>query len=143
MVWMPAQFGAFLDQAEADGERLAPLFHLMGFCGLRRGEAIGQGWTDVNLDGGELTVSTEIVTDGWTPYESKPKTESSAATIGLDTATVAVLRAHRARQTGSGCSGARRGRTPGRCSRGRTDPGSTRRRCQRRSAASAPARTFR
>lgn len=98
MVWTPQQFGQFLDQAEADGERLAPLFHLMGFRGLRRGEAVGQSWTEVNLDGGELTVSTEIVTDGWTPYESAPKTDSSAATIGLDKATVAVLRAHRARQ---------------------------------------------
>jgi len=98
MVWGPQQFGQFLDQAEADGERLYPLFHLMGFRGLRRGEAVGQDWVDVNLDGGELTVSTEIVMDGWTPYESAPKTDSSAATIGLDKATAAVLRAHRARQ---------------------------------------------
>lgn len=96
MVWSPAQFGAFLDAAE--GDRLYALFHVMGFRGLRRGEAVGQNWADVNLDGGELTVSTEIVMDGWTPYESKPKTDSSAATIGLDKSTSAALRAHRARQ---------------------------------------------
>lgn len=36
--------------------------------------------------------------DGWTPYESEPKTDSSANTIGLDNDTVAVLRAHRVRQ---------------------------------------------
>ncbi|SHM57055.1 Site-specific recombinase XerD [Streptomyces yunnanensis] len=96
MVWTPEQLGIFLDHAEAD--RLYAFFHLVAFRGLRRGEAVGQDWVDVNLDAGLLTVSKEIVQDGWTPYESEPKTDGSAATIGLDSGTVAVLRAHRARQ---------------------------------------------
>jgi hypothetical protein len=33
--WQPAAFAAFLDQI--GGERLAPLFHLAGHAGLRRG----------------------------------------------------------------------------------------------------------
>lgn len=97
MVWTPEQLGRFLDEAE--DHRLYALFHLIAFRGLRRGEAVGQNWTDVNLERGELTVAKETVQDGWTPYESDPKTDGSAATIGLDSGTVAVLRAHRIRQT--------------------------------------------
>ncbi|MEU9163048.1 site-specific integrase [Streptomyces sp. NPDC048424] len=73
-------------------------FHTIAFRGLRRGEGVGQDWTHVNLDAGLLTVASEIVQDGWTPYESEPKTDSSANTIGLDNDTVAVLRAHKVRQ---------------------------------------------
>lgn len=96
MVWTPQLFGEFLDAAE--GERLYPLYHLVGFRGLRRGEACGQGWADVNLDDGLLTVSKELVVDGWEVVETEPKTDGSAGTIGLDSVTVAVLREHRDRQ---------------------------------------------
>lgn len=98
MVWTPQQFGQFLDRAEEDEERLYGLFYLMGFRGLRRGEAVGQEWPDVHLDEGLITVSTELVVDGWTVLETAPKTEGSAATIALDKATVQVLREHRKRQ---------------------------------------------
>ncbi|GGO80608.1 hypothetical protein GCM10012280_02920 [Wenjunlia tyrosinilytica] len=96
MVWTPEQLGRFLDAAE--GDRLYPMFHLIAFRGLRRGEAVGQNWMDINLDRAELTVAKEIVQDGGTTYESEPKTDGSAATIHLDSRTVTVLRAHRARQ---------------------------------------------
>ncbi|NGO70724.1 site-specific integrase [Streptomyces boncukensis] len=96
MVWTPAQFGAFLDAAE--GDRLYALFHLMGTRGLRRGEAVGQEWLDIDLDARLITPSKEIVVDGWDPYESEPKTEGSSNTIALDSLNVAVLLAHRARQ---------------------------------------------
>lgn len=98
MVWTPQQFGRFLDIAEEDGERLYALFYLMGFRGLRRGEAVGQAWTDVQLEDELITVSTELVVDGWTVLETAPKTSGSAATIALDKATVQVLRGHRKRQ---------------------------------------------
>lgn len=96
MVWTPAQIGAFLDAAE--GERLYALFHLVAFRGLRRGEAVGQDWANVDLERGLLTVAKEIVTDGWTPLETEPKTDGSAATIALDDVTIEVLRAHRGAQ---------------------------------------------
>lgn len=96
MVWTPEQFGAFLDAVE--GERLYAFFHLSGTRGLRRGEAVGQDWADVDLDAGLITPSKEIVVDGWDPYESAPKTDGSASTIALDSLNVAVLREHRERQ---------------------------------------------
>ncbi|QEU93355.1 site-specific integrase [Streptomyces kanamyceticus] len=96
MVWTPQQFGVYLDAAESD--RLYAAFHLMGSRGLRRGETVGQDWHEIDLDVGLITPAKEIVVDGWDPYESEPKTDGSANTIALDSANVAVLRDHKARQ---------------------------------------------
>ncbi|WP_328561366.1 site-specific integrase [Streptomyces coelicoflavus] len=96
MVWTPQQFGAFLDAAE--GDRLYAIFHLMGTRGLRRGEAVGQDWHEIDLKAGLITPAKEIVVDGWDPYESEPKTDGSANTIALDSVNLAVLREHRTRQ---------------------------------------------
>jgi integrase len=51
-VWTPQQTGTFLDAAMAD--RLYPLYHLIAYRGLRRGEAIGIQVPDVDLDAGYL-----------------------------------------------------------------------------------------
>lgn len=96
MVWTPAQLGAFLDAAE--GHRLYGCFHLIAHHGLRRGEAVGQDWAGVDFEGKSVTVATEIVTDGWTPIETAPKTDGSADTVQIDSGTVQVLLEHRARQ---------------------------------------------
>ncbi|MGW2539459.1 site-specific integrase [Kitasatospora sp. NPDC001574] len=96
MVWTLPQLGTFLDAAEDD--RLYAFFHLVAFRGLRRGEGVGHDWHNTDLDRAELTVAKEIVQDGWTPMETEPKTDGSAATIALDSVTVAVLREHRVRQ---------------------------------------------
>ncbi|WP_156722606.1 site-specific integrase [Streptomyces apocyni] len=96
MVWTPQQIGAFLDEAESD--RLYAFFHLIAFRGLRRGEGVGQDWVNVDLDGQAITIAKTIITDGWTPTESLPKTDGAAATIALDSVNVGVLREHRARQ---------------------------------------------
>ena len=96
MVWTLPQVGAFLDHAE--GNRLYAFYFVMMFRGLRRGEGVGQAWADIDLDELLLTVSTEIVQDGWTPVETEAKTDGSAATIALGKATAQVLREHRVRQ---------------------------------------------
>ncbi|GGR42123.1 hypothetical protein GCM10010282_38620 [Streptomyces roseolus] len=96
MVWTPQQFGAFLDAAE--GDHLYAVFHLMGTRGLRRGEAVGQDWHETDLDAGLITPAKGIVVDGWSPYESEPKTDGSAGTIALDSVNIEVLRAQKARQ---------------------------------------------
>ena len=93
MVWKPAHTGAFLDAAA--GDRLYPLFHLIAFRGLRRGEACALKWPDIDLDSGLLTVSSNRVQLGWEVEESDPKSDSSDASVSLDSATVAVLRAWR------------------------------------------------
>lgn len=96
MIWTPAQTGRFLDHAVHD--RLYPLYLLVAHRGLRRGEACGVRWSDIDLDAGVLTVANQIVQYGWETAMSRPKTTSSEGQVALDGDLVAVLRAHRSRQ---------------------------------------------
>ena len=48
-VWMPAQTAWFLNSIR--GDRLYAAYHLIALRGLRRGEAAGLRWCDVDLDG--------------------------------------------------------------------------------------------
>lgn len=96
MVWTPAQLGAFLDNA--DGDRLYALYHLIAMRGLRRGEAAGLRWTEVDLERGQATINTQLVQQGREYYEDTPKSEAGERTIALDPDTVAALRAHRRHQ---------------------------------------------
>lgn len=97
MVWTPEQTGRFLD--EASGHRLYALFYLVAFTGLRRGEACGIEWADVDLDAGELAIRHQRVMVSYTDIEDgAPKTDASDDTIPLDESTVKVLRTWRAAQ---------------------------------------------
>ncbi|MFI7709373.1 tyrosine-type recombinase/integrase [Nonomuraea sp. NPDC049480] len=96
MVWTPIQLGTFLDYAATD--RLYALYHLIAFRGLRRGEACGARWVDGELDEGLLATGKQLSNVGREVKEGSPKTESSDAVVALDKVTVAVLRAHKARQ---------------------------------------------
>jgi len=42
------------------GRRLYGFFHLVALRGLRRGEAAGLRWSDLDLDAGTLTVSGQL-----------------------------------------------------------------------------------
>jgi integrase len=95
-VWTPEQTGRFLDHARND--RLYPLFHLVAFRGLRRGEAVGLPWTDVHLEGGTVTISEQIIQLGWKTERGAPKTDSGARIVALDADTIEVLREHQGRQ---------------------------------------------
>ena len=90
MVWMPQHTGQFLDFIEA--ERLFALFALVAYCGLRRDEAVGLAWAEVNLDQGAASVRE-------TGSGSGPKSESGERVVPLPEPVVAALRAWRARQS--------------------------------------------
>ncbi|MFJ6821873.1 tyrosine-type recombinase/integrase [Streptomyces niveus] len=96
MVWTPEQTGAFLDFVAAD--RLYAMWHLIAFRGLRRGEACGQPWSETNLDRHTLTVSGQLVQDGWDVEASEPKTDSGFRVVALDDDTAGVLERHRKQQ---------------------------------------------
>jgi integrase len=96
MVWTPDQTAQFLNHAT--GDRLYPLFHLVTFRGLRRGEACGARWSELDLANGTLAVSLQLLQHGWATSLEKPKTDDSDAIIALDTATIAVLTVHRRNQ---------------------------------------------
>lgn len=96
MVWTPEQTGHFLD-ASHDHELYA-LFHLIALRGLRRGEACGLRWSDLDLTRGILTVRWQITQLGWTTDVGKPKSDAGERHVALDADTTRVLRAHRSRQ---------------------------------------------
>ncbi|MFE2872164.1 tyrosine-type recombinase/integrase [Embleya sp. NPDC059259] len=96
MVWTREHTGAFLDHV-VDHPMYA-LFHLVATRGLRRGEACGLPWTNVDLEANRLTISQQIVHYGTTVKISSPKSETSTRTVSLGTRNVPVLRTHRVRQ---------------------------------------------
>jgi integrase len=98
MVWTPTQTGAFLDHAAAADDDWYALYHLVAYRGLRRGEACGLHWTDIDLDAAQLTVRWQLAQLGWATNLKAPKTDSSEDVVALDADTVAVLKAHRTRQ---------------------------------------------
>ena len=95
-VWTPEELRAFFGSTKED--RHGALWFVYAATGMRRGEALGLRWEDVDLKRNELHVRRSLVTVGHTVVETEPKTASGFRTIGIDTATVAQLKQHRAAQ---------------------------------------------
>jgi len=101
---LPDAQGAVADPAGVIGQvvgleqRLYPVHHLIAYRGLRRGEAVGLRWEDVDLDAGYARISQQVVQLGWATEVGEPKTDSGSRTVSLDAATVAALRRWRAAQ---------------------------------------------
>jgi integrase len=93
--WTREELTAFLDAQR--GDRLFGLWHVIGFSGLRRGEALGLLWKDVDLGDGGLYIRRALVPAGSKIVVSTPKTERTR-TAYIDPGTVRVLRDHAARQ---------------------------------------------
>jgi integrase len=96
------------------------MFHLIAHTGLRRGEACGLRWDDLELPRptppqasthphtpalpgapvalGALTVRQQIVSVDWIPLTGDPKSDAGERRIPLDPATVAELHARRREQ---------------------------------------------
>lgn len=98
VVWTPAQVGAFLDRASAVDDPLAPLLHVTVFAGLRRGEAVGLRWVDLDLEARQLRVAQSVGQIDYRIVVTAPKTRGSLRVVSLDGETVSVLRAHRQAQ---------------------------------------------
>jgi len=96
-VWTAEQTRRFLGSQRDD--RLFALWRLATMTGARRGELCGARWRDVDFDSGELHIRETAVVVNYRVVESTPKTAASRRTVALDEATVAALRALRARQS--------------------------------------------
>ena len=94
--WTKEQLRAFL--VTMAGERLSPLCHTIAMTGMRRGEAIGLRWSDVDLEAGRLSVRRALIPIGRDVVVSEPKTTKGRRVIALDPVTVEVLKARAARQ---------------------------------------------
>ena len=90
-----------LAAAKAEGHYLYPCIHLIAYTGLRRGEALGLNWKNVNLPFGHIVVEDSLV------YSRErglilepPKTNSGRRVVDLDPTTVGVLSDHHDKQQG-------------------------------------------
>jgi integrase len=95
--WNPDELHRFL--AFMADDALFPLVRLASMTGMRRGEVCGLLWEDVKLDERRLLVRRQLnVLNGGLLFQDHLKTDHGRRTVGLDVKTVAVLRAHRAKQ---------------------------------------------
>ncbi len=76
----------------------APFWLLVVQTGLRRGEALGVRWQDIDLDTGKLRVRQCIEAVNGKPHIQTPKSQAALRTITLFPESVAALRAHRTAQ---------------------------------------------
>ncbi len=105
--WEPAELGAFLDHCASD--RLGVLFEVIAATGMRRGEALGLRWEDVDTERGRLVVRQQVIQLNQRERAActvcrqehtglafgQPKTSSGdARMIDLDAGTVGTLIAH-------------------------------------------------
>ncbi len=94
--WSAEQLAAFLDSRRDD--RLYALWHTLAMTGLRRGEALGLRWQDVDLEAGRLCVRRSLIPEGNQGAVHEPKTAHGRRVVALDPQTVAVLQGQAARQ---------------------------------------------
>ena len=93
--WDAATLRTFLAGSRDSDDRLHALWVLIATTGMRRGEALGMRWSDVDLDKGRLSVVQTITQTRSKVVIGEPKTASGRRSIALDEATVGVLRDHR------------------------------------------------
>ncbi|MBW3614415.1 MAG: site-specific integrase [Actinobacteria bacterium] len=96
-VWDAATLRRFLDTSKAQDDRLHALWVLIATTGMRRGEALGLRWSDVDLETGRARVVQTIIQIRNNVSIGEPKTARGRRPISLDRATIAVLRSHRHR----------------------------------------------
>jgi integrase len=96
VTWTSAQVAQFL-RGVADDPMFA-LWVLLATTGLRRGEALGLRWKDVDLERATLSVSQTITAVQHGVIVSPPKSDRSRRRLGLDPDTVRVLSDHQQAQ---------------------------------------------
>ncbi len=95
--WAAPTLRRFLETSASSDDRLHALWVLLATTGMRRGEAVGLRWSDVDLDAGRLRVVQTIISVRGKVSVGEPKTARGRRPIALDPATVGVLQAHRER----------------------------------------------
>jgi integrase len=94
--WTAEQCQLFLGEIKED--RLSALYYLMIVTGLRRGEAIGLRWADVDLESQRLFVTQQITDVRGKLVVGTPKTRRGRRVVPIDSFTVDLLREHQRAQ---------------------------------------------
>jgi integrase len=92
--WTATELATFL--AAIKNDDWYPLYHLIAMTGLRRGEALGLRWCDVDLERRELAVRQTVIQLRDGIHLSTPKSNRSARVVALDERTTSVLAGLRA-----------------------------------------------
>jgi integrase len=95
--WDAETLRKFLDASRLNQDPLHALWVLLATTGMRRGEALGMRWSDIDLSAGRCRVTQTVIQVGSKVSTSEPKTSSGRRGLSLDSATMAVLREHRRR----------------------------------------------
>jgi integrase len=94
--WTAEQVRTFLNHIRE--HRLYAALVLLATTGMRRGEALGLRWSDLDLDLGRASVVQTVIVINHQIRIGSPKTAAGRRTIALDPFTVTALREHRQRQ---------------------------------------------
>jgi integrase len=81
--WTSDEAKAFLVSARNDNDPLYVAYVLILVLGLRKGEALGAGWDEIDFDGAELSVEWQLQRVGNQLIRRRTKTEDSDATLPL------------------------------------------------------------
>jgi integrase len=84
--------------AAVEGHRLGPLIAVAMATGARQGELLGLPRSEVDLDGGSLTIRQALQRVGGKLHVGPPKSKTSRRTIPLPAVAVSALRRQRAQQ---------------------------------------------
>ncbi|MET7419138.1 type II toxin-antitoxin system prevent-host-death family antitoxin [Dactylosporangium sp. NPDC005555] len=95
-VWTAEHLATFLNRVAAD--RLFAMWWLIALRGLRRGDAAGLRWCDVDLEHGTMTIAQQLTCIGHKILQGPPKNAASRRVVALDRHTVQALREHARRQ---------------------------------------------
>jgi len=95
--WRPEEVGEFVRNAD---QFFGALWHLVATTGIRRSEALGLRWSDVDvddIDSAVIHINTSLVQDNHNVirFEELTKTRSSRRSVPIDTGTAEVLKRHR------------------------------------------------
>jgi integrase len=96
--WTGDQVRDFLRRSEFERDRDATLWRVLVSTGMRRGEALGLRWSDLDLSAGTVTVRQTVIIVNHEVLIGTPKTAAGARTIDLDAASVTALKSHRTAQ---------------------------------------------
>lgn len=98
-VWSAEEVAHFLEVASEDS--LTPLWHLLVLEGMRRGEALGLRWKDLNWDRGsahiQQTVAPDKANKGRAIIQRRTKTSAGSRQVRLSQSTLDALHRHRQR----------------------------------------------
>ena len=95
--WTADEASSFLATAKAAGAWPAAFYGLALDSGMRKSELCGLLWRDVDLTGGRIRVSQQLLTGGLAPTFT-PVKGKVARTVDIAPETVELLRTHKARQ---------------------------------------------